>query len=79
MTEKILFEYRAHEPGENSYFKFKSYPGAWNACGPVFMSCCEWQADSKITSQGMKHGKLDDTLAFFEGMYRDLYGGEESA
>ena len=77
MAERILFEYRADETGDNDCANHKPCKRAWNAHSPVLMSCCDWHTVGMTASQGMKPGVMDDTLAFFEGMYREIFRGEE--
>ena len=78
MGERILFEYRANEAGDHDCANHSPRRRAWGAHGPAFRSCCDWRATGMMASPGMKPGAMNDTLAFFEDLYRDLFGGEES-
>jgi hypothetical protein len=76
MGERILFEYRANEADDHDRTNHKLCRRAWRAHGAARMPYRDW--DHMMASPEMKPGAMGNTLEFFEGIYRDLFGEEES-
>jgi len=83
MAERVIFEYRAGDPGRKAEQDccFASGPGF----GPVVWAFCRTMGDaehpasgrpkrSRRSGDGPRH-RMRETLDFLERLYDDLYGG----
>jgi hypothetical protein len=86
MMEKLLFEYRAEEKDGERRITIRHGEGAEGSC--AMGACCLGRREADGSS-GRRKGQLHPqtapdqrvrkTLDFLEGLYGDLYGGEETS
>ena len=85
MVEKVIFEFRADDEGGCG---FDFGPGMDDLLGPSILACCQVMSIPGMShiggSRRSRHFRdkarhhMRETLDFFERMYDDLFGGEES-
>lgn len=88
MAEKVIFEFRARRDEDGCGFEVRHGQGHFTVLGPDIGACCRpggIPGGPRAGGARRSHRRSDkvrshmrETLDFFERMYEDLFGEEES-